>query len=67
MASAKTAVGRAVVGAPLELYTAQDTVFHHVLRGRPKEVRTRLALGLLDDVIGSPSRFNPFQVHIIPM
>jgi len=38
MASAKNAAGRAVVGAPMELSTAQDTVFHHVLRSWPKKV-----------------------------
>jgi len=65
MASAKNVVGRAVVGAPLELSTAQDTVFHHVLRGWPKKVRTRLAMGLFDDVVGPPSRVHSFQVHII--
>jgi len=38
MASAKNAIGRAVVGAPLELSATQDTVFHHVFRGWPKKV-----------------------------
>lgn len=45
-----------VVRAPLELPAAQDTVFHHVLRGRSEEIRARLAVGLLDDVAGPPSR-----------
>jgi len=38
MAFAEYPVGRVVAGAPLELSTAQNTVFHHVLRGRPEEV-----------------------------
>lgn len=65
MAWTKNAVGRAIVGAPLELSAAQDTVFHHVLRGWPKEVRTRLAVGLFDDDIGPSPRVHSFQVHIL--
>lgn len=45
-----------VEGTPLELFTVQNTVFHHVFRSRSEETWTRLVVGLLDDVIGSPSR-----------
>jgi len=64
MASTKNAVRSVIDGASLELSAAQNTVFHHVLRGWPKEVRTRLAVGLLDDVIGPPPRVHSIQVYI---
>jgi len=64
MAFAERPVRRVVAGAPLELSTAQNTVFRHVLRGRPEEVWTRLVMGLLDDVIGLPSRVRAVQVCI---
>lgn len=64
MVAAKDLVGYVflLAGAALELSTAQNTIFHHVFRSRSKEIRTRLAMGLLDDVFGSPSRIHAIQV-----
>lgn len=64
MVSAKYPIGRVIItaGAPLELYTAPNTIFRHVLRGRFEEVWTRLVMGLLDDVTGPSSRVHPVQV-----